>query len=263
MSGEEGGDPPGRAASGLFRRLRAVAAATLGLRECRCQCCGAAASPAPGALPLCARCLDALAPRSGGFCPVCGALHADETQAPHRCAACRADPPPWDRLAFWGRYADPLTGLIHAYKYASALHRSGLLEALAHGAYLRLEGLAPELPRPDLVVPVPLHPRRLRARGFNQSLELARGLARLAGLPLAAQALLRTRHTVPQARLERAQRLTNLRGAFRADSALTAGRRVLLVDDVSATGATLRECATALRRAGASGVDVVVLARAG
>lgn len=250
-------------AGGALSRLLPSLFSACGLGERRCQCCGALARPALDELPLCPDCLRALARRRGGFCPACGELYADESQPPHRCAACLTAPGPWDRLAFWGRYAEPLTGLIHAYKYSSALHRSGLLEALAHGAFLHLPGLDPGLPPPELVAPVPLHPKRLKERGFNQSLELARGLAARAGLPLAPEALSRTRHTVPQARLERAQRLTNLRGAFAADPSQVHGRRVLLVDDVSATGATLKECAVALLAAGATGVDVVILARAG
>jgi len=246
---------------GLSRLLDTLSSAC-GLNECRCQCCGALARPGQGELPLCPSCRSDLTRRRGGFCPSCGALYADEGQTPHRCAECISTPPPWDRLAFWGRYEDPLAGLLQAYKYDSALHRSGLLESLAHGAFLRLPELS-ALPLPDLVAPVPLHPRRLCERGFNQSLELARGLAALSGLPLAPQALTRTRHTVPQVRLERAQRLTNLRGAFAADPAQVSGRRVLLVDDVTTTGTTLRECATALLAAGASGVDITVLARAG
>lgn len=163
----------------------------LGLGECRCQCCGAPARPERGALPLCPACRSALARREGGFCPACGELYADETRAPHRCAACLAAPPPFDRLAFWGRYAEPLAGLIMGYKYTDprlggGLGRSHLLGTLAHGAYQRLAGLDPALPLPDLAAPVPLHPHRLRMRGFNQSLELARGLCRLSGLPLAA-----------------------------------------------------------------------------
>ncbi len=127
---------------------------------------------------------------------------------------------------------------------------------MLHAAFARLGP-----PVPDVVVPVPLHERRLRERGFNQSLELARGLAGRTGIGLAATALSRLRDTVPQARLERAERLLNLKGAFAADPRQVAGRRVLLVDDVSTTGATLVECTAALLAAGAATVDVAVLAR--
>lgn len=114
----------------------------------------------------------------------------------------------------------------------------------------------------DAVVPVPLHPRRLRWRGFNQSQELARAAARRIGAELLHRALERTRETIPQTELSGSERKENIKDAFYAESGQIAGKRLLLVDDVLTTGATLEECARTLKRAGAASVDVLVLARA-
>ena len=124
-------------------------------------------------------------------------------------------------------------------------------------AYLKTE----ELPV-DLVVPVPLFGRRQRLRGYNQSALLARELARLDGLPLAVRALSRRRDTPPQARSVDAEtRRRNVAGAFAADRRQVEGRRVLLVDDVMTTGATLDACAQALRQGGAASVWALTFAR--
>jgi ComF family protein len=116
-------------------------------------------------------------------------------------------------------------------------------------------------PRPQVVVPVPLHHARLRARGYDQALELARTVARTLRLPLGASLLVRRRATAPQSELDAAARRANLRGAFgvRPRSALPA--HVALVDDVMTTGATLHAAATALREAGVARVDAWVCAR--
>ena len=123
------------------------------------------------------------------------------------------------------------------------------------------QGLA-EAPRPAALVPVPLHHRRLRQRGYDQALELARPLARALDLPLLAGHLQRHRATVPQSELDAAARRRNVRGAFGVADGTALPRHVALVDDVMTTGATLAEAARALRRAGVSRVDLWVAARA-
>ncbi|MEW6034100.1 MAG: phosphoribosyltransferase family protein [Chloroflexota bacterium] len=109
---------------------------------------------------------------------------------------------------------------------------------------------------------VPLHPRRLRERGYNQSSLLARGLGQATGLPVDKGTLLRLRDTPPQARTASAEeRLQNVVGAFSCRDRLLQGKRVLLIDDVCTSGATLDACATALKRMGASSVWGLTLAR--
>jgi len=194
-----------------------------------------------------------------------GGCDEDARQAPAPaavCAGCRLDPPPWDRLYFHGPYCAALRDLIIDFKFHGGLHRTRLLVSLAAQAYRRgTADAVTAMALPDLIVPVPLHPRRVRERGYNQSLELARGLGRALGRPVAAQALTRVRDTAPQSSLDMARRRENIRDAFA--SVQVHARNILLVDDVYTTGATLTECARTLRRAGAAGLDALVLARAG
>lgn len=229
----------------------------------RCQACGAAfrggdpRGPESGRL-LCADCRELLAPRLAGFCPGCGLTFADARAEPYLCGPCRSAPRPWRNFAWHGPYEGLLGELLRTFKFNSRLGLARLLGALAREAWERAEAVGPA---PDLAVPVPLHPRRLAERGYNQSLLLARGLAALPGLALDPAALVRTRDTPPQARLAGAERRENIRGAFAADPARVDGRGALLVDDVMTTGGTLEEACLALLRAGARSVDVLVLAR--
>jgi ComF family protein len=120
----------------------------------------------------------------------------------------------------------------------------------------------PDIPAIDAVVPVPLHASRLREREYNQSLLLADRLCRRRGLALSFDNLIRTRATPPQTELTRSQRMTNLRGAFGLLRPQEfAKQRLLLMDDVLTTGATVNECAKMLRKAGASDIYVLTLAR--
>jgi ComF family protein len=196
--------------------------------------------------------------------------------APPRCAACDAPVP---RLAVFcaacastvetgGRgdgegayvYGGAIAQAIVRMKYES---RPDLARPLGDLLWRSLAPRAGSL-RDVLVVPVPLHPSRLAERGFNQSSLLARRVARHLGAPFAPLALARARDTPKQATLDREARLANVAGAFRArEAARVCGRAVLLVDDVSTTGATLDACSHALRAAGARAVGTAVLARAG
>ncbi|MBF0480565.1 MAG: ComF family protein [Desulfovibrionaceae bacterium] len=218
----------------------------------RCPVCGRVV-PEKG---LCQGCARELAPRLSGFCPGCGTLY--ENEPPTVCFACRDDPRPWSRLSFHGRYDGALRDLILHYKFSGALGQGRVLQGLLREAYLR-EGAASG--EEKLVVPVPLHPRRLRFRGYNQSLELSRALAGLPGLIPCPAGLRRTRHTTPQANLGQKERLTNLKDAFAADPGRVAGKPVVLVDDVMTTGSTLEWAAKALKRGGATRVECLVLAR--
>jgi ComF family protein len=221
-----------------------------GLLARRCLACG---DPAGEGSPLCPACAEALAPWTRPRCRLCGLELS--TPLADLCGPCAADPPPWDALHFYGRYDGLLRELILDYKYRKRLGLGRLLIRMA--AEARPDGASL-----DLTVPVPLHPSRLRWRGFNQSRELSRLAARRAGAPVRDAALARTRRTPPQSGLDKGQRRANIRGAIRADEGLVRGKSVLLVDDVLTTGATLAECARVLGRAGASRIEVLVLGRA-
>jgi ComF family protein len=210
-------------------------------------CLLCAADSAAGLLcPACAADLPRLPP---ALCPQCG----DGTTLGERCGACLKDPPAFARTLALFRYEFPVDRLIQALKYGHQLPLAAWFGA----------GLAHKLnaSEHDLVLPLPLHPSRLRTRGFNQSLEIARPVARALGLALDAALLSRTRATPPQADLPLKERARNVRGAFACAGDL-GGRRILLIDDVMTTGSTLREAARILKLHGAGTITVAVAARA-
>lgn len=196
--------------------------------------------------------LDLVAPR---VCPACdGALPAGEAGF---CGACAPLLDPGERA---GRavaayvYGGPMADAILALKYGGRAEHAAVLGRLLAERAVELAGSV------DAVVPVPLHPARLRERGFNQSALLARPVASALAVPLVTSDLRRVRDTPPQASLTAGARATNVRGAFLALRAPAS--RVLLVDDVRTTGATLEACARALRAAGARRVDALAYAQA-
>jgi len=209
---------------------------------------------------FCPKCAESIQPISRPFCPSCGEPFASPFGLDHRCGRCLQRKPPFARGRAYGLYQGALAEGIRRLKFSEEF---SLVQSLSG---LLAEAFARELADAnyDLVIPVPLHPKRLRERGFNQVILLAQELCRRQRLRLDCHNLRRVRDTPPQIGLTRNQREQNLKGAFalRTPKAL-AGRRVLLVDDILTTGATARECARTLKRAKASGVDVLVLARVG
>ena len=202
---------------------------------------------------LCAPCAESL-PRSACACPCCAAKSSDP-ETP--CGECQKHPPhyAYARAAF--AYASPIDHLVQNLKYHHRLELSRVL-----GDYLADWVVSLEDARPDILVPVPLHPSRLRERGFNQSLEIARFVAERLGLPLDHQHVRRIRPTTPQTELPREQRRKNVHGAFEADKGVFAGKRVVIVDDVMTSGHTANTLASTLLRSGAAEVRVWVVARA-
>jgi ComF family protein len=199
---------------------------------------------------LCAACTRAL-PWNRSACLRC----AIPLPAAAVCGACLQKPPPLDETHAAFVYGFPLDRLVPRFKFHHDLAAGRLLAELMAEYFLAL-------PAPDALVPVPLHRERLRQRGYDQALELAKPLARALRIPLLADALVRTRATAPQSELDAGARQRNLRRAFavRASAALPA--HVVLVDDVMTTGATLEAAAKTLLRAGVTRVDAWVCARA-
>ncbi len=218
-------------------------------------------------LPVCLPCLAEIHAITGGVCSICGervfSPHAPDV-AEIRCELCRRLEPPFVKAAAYGSYEGGLRELIHLLKYEQVRPAAVVLGRMLAEA---VSGLGPGWTQnPVVVVPVPLHTRKLRQRGFNQSeliahhaLKLGAGSGRLV---LRSRILERRRETQSQIGLTRHQRRENLRGSFAvARPEEIAGREILLVDDVFTTGTTVSECARVLRRAGASKVFVATVAR--
>jgi ComF family protein len=217
----------------------------------RCLLCG---GPGDGRRDLCDDCAAAL-PRAGAACPCCALPLADGTP-PLACGRCQHRPPPFAATRTVFRYAPPLDRLVQGLKFGRRLDHARLLGGLLADHLAGQDG-----PRPEMLLPVPLHPRRLRQRGFDQALELARPLARRLDLPLVAAGCRRLRDTAAQSGLPAAERRRNVRGAFAVDTPV-GGRRVALIDDVVTTGSTVTALARAVVAAGAERVEVWCVARA-
>lgn len=238
--------PAARALPGLVLNL---------LLPPRCLVCGGGVER-PGA--LCGACWRALSFLAPPLCAACGFPFDFELGAGTLCGACHREPPSYDRARAVLRYDEASRGLLLGFKHGDRTEG-----APAFGAWLARAG-GELIADCDVVLPVPLHRRRLFARRYNQSALLAQALGRATGLPVLPDSLRRIRNTASQGRLSASARRRNVAGAFRVApgaSERLGGRRVLLVDDVLTTGATVEACARTLKRAGAAGVDVLTLAR--
>jgi len=213
----------------------------------RCLACG---ERGQAGLDLC-RCCAAALPWNRIACPTCALPLPAPAGA---CGACLRRPPPLDTVHAAFVYARPLDRLLPRFKFHGDLAAGRLLSQLMGKA------CAP-WPRPDALVAVPLHRSRLRQRGYDQALELARPLARMLRLPLRHDLLHRRHATAAQSDLSAVARRRNVRNAFVAGTAHALPAHVVLLDDVMTTGATLHAAANALRRAGVARVDAWVCAR--
>jgi ComF family protein len=169
-----------------------------------------------------------------------------------------ADPPAYNRARAAVRFDEISRALVHALKYGDRLDLAPMI-----GRWISRAGRE-ILAEADALVPVPLHWRRLWARRFNQSAMLAAAVSAASGVPMVTDALKRVKATVQQVGLSRSERAANVQGAFRVPEpgkAAVAGRRLIVLDDVLTSGATVEGCARALLRAGAGNVDVLVFAR--
>lgn len=213
-----------------------------------CLLCGAAS----GKDALCAPCHADLPWHRAPHCPCC----ALPTPLGATCGACLQKQPFFDRTLAAFSYDFPVDALIQQLKYA---HRLAIAPVLA-AALTERAGAEGKASRPELLIAMPLHPSRLKERGFNQAAEIARHVSRALHIPLILQGASRIRATTPQVGLPWRQRSGNLRGAFSSSLDLT-GRHVAIVDDVMTTGASINELASALRRQGAGEISAWVVAR--
>lgn len=221
--------------------------------------CAACRAPVAEAHRLCGKCWSKIAFLDGPGCVCCGFPFEFDPGAGALCAACQAHPPTFDRATAVLRYDPDSRDTILALKRADRLDL-----VVPFGAWLERAGRS-MLAETELIAPVPLHWRRLWTRRYNQSALLAKKLSQLTGIPADAALLQRLRPTPSQGEMPSAKaRRRNVRGAFRVNPRRTSQvteRRILLVDDVFTTGATVEACARALKRAGAVKVMVLTLAR--
>lgn len=200
---------------------------------------------------LCAACLAEL-PHNPVACRLCALPLAAHDEGV--CGLCLKLPAPLDGSIIPFRYAAPLDHLLLGLKFSQQLVNARLLGALmADAISARVEEL------PDCIIPVPLHHTRLRERGYNQALELARPVAARLGVPLREGLVLRPKHTAAQSSLEKKERNRNIKGAFTVQGELPA--HIAIIDDVVTTGSTVNELARVLRKAGAKKVVVWACAR--
>jgi ComF family protein len=215
----------------------------------------------------CPDCLKGFVAISPPICECCGMMFKSHEDNNHLCGDCLMQPKKFRKARAAMVYDHDLMAVIHRFKYAGKTRLAKPLGRLILGAYLRYW----HDEKVDLILPVPLHTKKMRRRGFNQSYLLIDSWKSISKqmaddtsmISIKTDILVRNKATLPQAGLGRQQRLTNIKGAFEVRiPEKVFGKKVLLVDDVYTTGATVNECARILLKAGAQGVDVLTVARA-
>lgn len=208
---------------------------------------------------ICADCHKAIRPVGPPYCPCCGLPYPSGDEKGHLCAPCLKERRYFEVHRTCALYEGALKEAIHRFKYSGVFPLVKVFGDLLHPAFQNLTRDYPV----DLLVPVPLHIRRLRERGFNQALLLVRELSKRTGIPYAERTLKKIKDTPFQVTLKKRERRKNLTRAFQVkDRKAIKGKAVMLVDDVYTTGTTVNECSRALRMAGADRVAVLTVARA-
>lgn len=231
----------------------------------RCGVCSSFMWEAPlkgnaSGLSICDSCLAGFHPLSSPLCTMCGAPFVSEGLEDHPCEDCLRNPPAYTAAGAPYLYEESLLEAIHHLKYHGKTCLAGSLGSLL-GRFAK--NWLGNKSKDFLVMPVPLHPRKLRERGYNQSLLLAKHTAEKLGTNLDTLSLRRSKNTAPQTGLGKKLRRKNVRNAFKLENAnVVEGRNILLVDDVSTTGNTLNSCSKTLKKGGANTINCITLARA-
>lgn len=227
-----------------FNQMFKIKRFLAGLQHTNCVLCDA---DIHNTVAICKDCWGDLPWQHSSCCPQCGLASLGEV-----CGKCLSKPPLFDYTRALFSYAYPVDALLQAFKYQHQLHLGQTF------AQLSLQQFQPH--GIDCILPMPMHPSRLQERGFNQSLELAKGIAKYWQLPLALSHCQRIKNTPPQASLPLKDRVRNIKDAFNCDDYFR-GKRVAIVDDVMTSGASLNELAKTLKQAGAVEVHCWVIAR--
>jgi ComF family protein len=210
-------------------------------------------------LTLCPNCRKAIRSVHPPYCPRCGLPVPSDDEAGNLCGPCLKEKRHFEVHRTSGFYEGTLKEAIHRFKYSGVFP---LVRVLGDLLQPTLQTLSRDYPV-DLMIPVPLHIRRLRERGFNQTLLLVRELSKRTGIPYEQRALKKIKDTPDQIALKKRERKKNLTGAFQVkNQEAIQGKAIVLVDDVYTTGATVNECSRTLLRAGAERVAVLTVARA-
>lgn len=224
----------------------------------RCVVCKTVLSIDKG-IRICPECFSQISFVKSPICSCCGLPFISYEGTDHLCGECTSSKRYFSVARSVGKYETPLLDAIHQFKYSGKITVGETLGKLM--SEFSYDSFSIE--RYSLIIPVPLHQRRLKERGFNQSVMLAREVAGRHSIPLDFRTLKRTIYTKPQTSLDRIQRGANVKGAFEVmDGERVKGKRVVLIDDVYTTGSTVKECARVLIRNGATEVAVLTLARA-
>ena len=243
-----------------LRRLfaRSAKLVELALFPSFCKVCRALLET-PGEKVLCPTCLDKIRAHRSSYCLCCGRFFEGAGE-PHLCLACIRERPPFAVHRSCGLYQGELKDLILLFKYRGY---EILGRPLGRFVFESLNGEESLWWGVEALIPVPLHPKRKRERGFNQARVLAKELSRLKGLPLEDLVLRKMKNVPPQTSLERDERMKSVRGVYAVSKReKIQGKTILLVDDVYTTGSTLKECSRELLNAGAKEVRAITIAQA-
>lgn len=221
-----------------------------------CLVCGGPLA-APQREHLCSACLPSIQVNEPPFCLQCGVVFDSREGESHLCSSCLQDPPYFDKARSVLRYTDEAAALIKNFKYRGNDAGRATFTELA-----RRSGALQDIGTPDLIIPVPMHLKRLRQRGYNQAQKLACFFYAAQKSAISPTLLARQRETEAQAGLRGRERRRNLKGAFAVPQPdRIRGKRIVIVDDVFTTGTTVNECARTLKKHGAQEVLVLTLAR--